>query len=100
MTTRLLSALLLALSLFFAPLAQAGSHSVRLPNQEYRETHEDLAVKVLGGHIRISRTWEGGRWYLNPALASLRFVPDALGGVRAIWRGSVLYKRSEGQSNL
>ena len=73
--------LLLALLVLFAPLAQAGSHSVRLPNQEYRETHEDLAVKVLGGHIRINRTWEGGRWYLNPAWASLRFVPDALGGL-------------------
>ena len=94
---RLACLFLLALSLLFAPWAQAASHSVRLPNQEYREVHEDLAVKVLGGHIRITRTWEGGRWYLNPAWASLRFVPDALGGVRAIWRASVLYKRIEGQ---
>ena len=94
---RLACLFLLALSLFFAPYAQAATHSARLPNQEYREVHEDLAVKVLGGHIRITRTWEGGRWYLNPAWASLRFVPDALGGVRAIWRASVLYKRIEGQ---
>ena len=65
---RLACLFLLALSLLFAPWAQAASHSVRLPNQEYREVHEDLAVKVLGGHIRTG----------NPH-KSLRLLPRRAG---------------------
>ena len=42
-------------------VAQPISQSVRLPNQEYSESREDLKVKVLGGHVRINRSWVAGR---------------------------------------
>jgi YD repeat-containing protein len=67
---------------------------VRLPNGEYIERHEDLSVKVLGGAVSLARTWSNGRWYLNPAWASLRFVRDPLdGSVKAVDRAGSLYIR-------
>lgn len=46
-----LAALTLAAGLCvpLSALAQPVSQSVRLPNQEYTETRQDIAVKVLGG---------------------------------------------------
>ncbi len=43
---------------------QFGSH---------KETVEDLKVKVLGGYVRVKRSWEGDdrRWYINRRWASL-----------------------------
>ncbi|NLD15603.1 MAG: RHS repeat protein, partial [Gammaproteobacteria bacterium] len=80
-----------------SPWAQASiSQSVRLPNQEYSESSEDLKVKVLGGHVRINRSWVAGQWYLNPAWANLRFQPDPLGGVLAIDRAGSMYTRLAG----
>ncbi len=67
---------------------------VRLPNGEYIERHEDLSVKVLGGAVSLARTWSNGRWYLNPAWASLRFVRDPLdGSVKVVDRAGSLYIR-------
>ncbi|XAH21231.1 RHS repeat-associated core domain-containing protein [Xylophilus sp. GW821-FHT01B05] len=55
----------------------------------------DLQAKVLGGYVRISRTWTGGRWYVNSAWATLAFVRDPLDqGVKAINRAGALYERS------
>ena len=69
--------LFVVLSLLLSPWAQASvSQSVRLPNQEYTESSEDLKVKVLGGHVRINRSWTAGKWYLNPAWANLRRFLD------------------------
>lgn len=74
--------------------AQPISQSVLLPNQEYTETREDLSVKVLGGHVKIARTWVSGRWWLNPAWASLKTIPDPLGGVLAVDRAGSIYERT------
>ncbi|MBN9367147.1 MAG: hypothetical protein J0H59_08940 [Comamonadaceae bacterium] len=51
--------------------AQPSTRQVSLPNQDYTENTEDLAVKVLGGQVAINRTWTFGRWYLNDRWADL-----------------------------
>lgn len=78
----------------------ASAQSVRLPNGEYTEAALDLSVKVLGGEVRLERTWVNGRWYLNPAWADLRFIADPLDDtVRMIDRNGSFYERS-GNSDL
>lgn len=87
-------ALVLTTGLLTPAVAQPISQSIRLPNQEYTESREDIKVKVLGGYVRINRSWVAGRWYLNPAWANLRFIPDPLGGVLAVDRAGSLYERT------
>lgn len=72
------------------------SHTqVKLPNTEYTESNIDLRVKVLGGEVKLNRTWVNGRWYLNPAWANLRFILDPLDNtVKAIDRTGTIYERS------
>lgn len=93
--------LLLALTLLLLPTLvwSQVTQSVRLPNQEYTESSQDLRVKVLGGHVCINRSWSAGNWHLNPAWSNLRFVPDPLGGVLAIDRAGSMYKRTAGGSD-
>ena len=69
----------LALAFALPAFAQPITQSVRLPNQEYSESREDIKVKVLGGYVRINRSWVAGRWYLNPAWANLKFIPGPPG---------------------
>ena len=90
----LLLALVLCTWLFTPAFSQPISQSIRLPNQEYIEAREDLKVKVLGGYVRINRSWVAGRWYLNPAWANLRFIADPMGGVLAVDRAGSLYERT------
>ena len=59
----MLAFVLLATSLLTPAAAQPVSQSIRLPNQEYTESREDIKVKVLGGYVRINRAWVAGRWY-------------------------------------
>ena len=82
--------------------AQQSQRRVSLPNQDYTESTQDLAVKVAGGRVVINRTWSWGRWYLNDAWAdlSLRSAPDSLGAspgqaapIIAIGRAERIYKR-------
>ena len=82
--------------------AQQSQRRVSLPNQDYTESTQDLAVKVAGGRAVINRTWSWGRWYLNDAWAdlSLRSAPDSLGAspgqaapIIAIGRAERIYKR-------
>lgn len=74
--------------------------SVRLPNTDYTENTIDLRNKVLGGEVKINRTWLNGRWYLNPAWASLRFILDPLdSSIKAIDRAGTIYQRT-GKENL
>ncbi|PIT54762.1 hypothetical protein BHC44_03235 [Snodgrassella alvi] len=76
-------------------LPQMVYAKVRLPNTEYTENNIDMRVKVLGGEVKLNRTWENGRWYLNPAWADLRFVLDPLdSSVKTIDRAGTLYQRS------
>ncbi|KDN13839.1 cytidine deaminase-like fold-containing protein [Snodgrassella communis] len=76
-------------------MAQIAYASVKLPNTEYTENTVDMRVKVLGGEVKLKRTWENGRWYLNPAWAELRFVLDPLdNSVKTIDRAGTLYQRS------
>lgn len=72
-----------------------SNSKVRLPNAEYTENAIDMRVKVLGGEVKLNRTWENGRWYLNPAWAELRFVLDPLdNSVKTIDRAGTLYQRN------
>ncbi len=72
-----------------------------MPNQDYTESTQDLAVKTAGGRAVINRTWSWGRWYLNDAWAdlSLRSAPcmSASPGqavpIIAIGRAERIYKR-------
>jgi RHS repeat-associated protein len=76
-------------------ISSVNNASVRLPNTEYTENTIDMRVKVLGGEVKLNRTWENGRWYLNPAWAELRFVLDPLdSSVKTIDRAGTLYQRS------
>ena len=90
---------LLFLALICPVKSMAVSQSVRLPNLEYNESNEDIKVKVLGGYVRINRSWVAGRWYLNPAWANLRFIPDPMGGELAVERAGILYKRTAFNNN-
>ena len=81
--------------------AQQSQRRVSLPNQDYTESTQDLAVKTAGGRAVINRTWSWGRWYLNDAWAdlSLRSAPcmSASPGqavpIIAIGRADRIYKR-------
>lgn len=73
-----------SVALLMAGFAHA---SVHLPNGEYRESVDDIKVKVLGGFVTVSRTWQADnlnkgqfRWYLNPAWADLAFEVDVVDG--------------------
>jgi len=79
--------------------------TVRQPNGEYQETMEDLSVKVLGGAVRVTRTWQADdlnkgefRWYVNPNWADLTFRFDSIdGSVKQITRsGSQFTKTGSG----
>jgi len=52
---------------YTAGSGESSPPQIRWPNGEYRESHTDLRVKILGGHLNITRTWQQGRWWLNPA---------------------------------
>lgn len=74
--------------------------NVKLPNTEYSESTIDLRVKVLGGEVKLNRTWINGRWYLNPAWANLRFILDPLdSSIKTIDRAGTIYQRT-GEENL
>ncbi|WP_370388589.1 RHS repeat-associated core domain-containing protein [Snodgrassella alvi] len=86
--------------MLFVALSQMAYAKIRLPNTEYTENNVDMSVKVLGGEVKLNRTWENGRWYLNPAWADLRFVLDPLdNSVKTIDRAGTLYQRS-GEADL
>lgn len=90
-----IAALALSLGISLAH-AQPSTRQVSLPNQDYTESTEDLAVKVLGGQVAINRTWTFGRWYLNDRWADLVLQPDPLGGVLAVNRADRIYTRVSG----
>ncbi len=87
-------ATVLALAMFCVNVAaQAGQ--VTGPNGEYKESHTDLSVKVLGGAVSVERSWLNGRWYVNPAWADLKFTYDALdGSVKTIDRAGSVFEGS------
>jgi len=86
-------------------LYATGVHAeVHLPNGEYRTSHTDLRVKVLGGYVTVERTWQAVnvnkgqyRWYLNPAWADLDVVlEDGNGEIKSIGRtGAKFEKQSD-----
>ena len=45
-----------AITAGISPLYYFGMH---------RESVEDMRVKVLGGHIRVTRNWDANKWYIN-----------------------------------
>jgi len=81
--------------------AQQSQRRVSLPNQDYTESTQDLAVKVAGGRAVINRTWSWGRWYLNDAWADLSLrsapymsaSPGQTAPIIAIGRAERIYKR-------
>ena len=76
--------------------------TIMQPNGEYRETMDDLSVKVLGGHVNVSRTWQADdqnkgqfRWYFNPAWADLTFTYDSIdGSVKQITRADASFTKT------
>lgn len=83
------------------PPALFAAGQVRLPNGDYHEEVQDLTVKVLGGHIAVSRTWQAEnvnrseyRWYINPSWADLRFEFDPVdSSVKTIDRAGSKFER-------
>lgn len=70
--------------------------TVKSPNLELTENNVDLRVKVLGGEVKLNRTWMNGRWYVNPAWSNLRFILDPLdNSVKAIDRAGTMYQRMD-----
>ncbi len=73
---------------------------------EHTETVEDMRIKVLGGYVRVTRTWDStlGRWVINQRWAPLIAVQndaggDCLGGVKyptELQYGGALYKGTDG----
>lgn len=73
-------------------MANSPNATIKLPDTQYVENTVDLRVKVLGGEVKLNRTWTNGRWYINPAWATLRFVTDPLGNITAIDRAGTIYQ--------
>ena len=59
MKPRLLPAFLLVLTLFFAPCAQAASHSVRIPNQEKGRRAAFLTEESVAGFSQAQKRSAG-----------------------------------------
>lgn len=72
----------------------------------HTETVEDMRIKVLGGYVRVTRTWDStlGRWVINQRWAPLIAVQndaggDCLGGVKyptELQHSGALYKGTDG----
>ncbi|MCC2636476.1 MAG: hypothetical protein K0Q68_195 [Moraxellaceae bacterium] len=60
----------LAFGLFLSS-AQAG-WEVKVPQGLYKETVEDMRIKVLGGHVRLVREYNRRIWLINPAWKPLK----------------------------
>jgi hypothetical protein len=75
---------------------------IRQPNGSVVESAEDMRVQVVGGVVAIQRTWSvpdvtrgGGKWYINPYWAELRFTLDSVdGSVRSVSRLDAEYGKS------
>jgi YD repeat-containing protein len=84
----------LALATLAAP-AHAGR--LEMPQGRYLDTTVDLQVKVLGGKVRMRRTWGDGQWHFNRAWNDLRFTHDSLNGeVLSIERNGEVFTRAGG----
>jgi hypothetical protein len=76
---------LIACFVWCLSIALHAAPRVSLPNGELKDSNTDLRVKVLGGSVSIERTWMNGRWYLNPAWASLKFKRDQIDNSEKIY---------------
>lgn len=52
---------------------EAGPHFSSLNNQE---TIEDMRVKILGGYLRMNRTWNGSEWVWNQRWSNLTITKE------------------------
>jgi RHS repeat-associated protein len=69
------------LALFLFPLASSGAHAAVDPTSgEYTTERTDIWVKVPGGKLPWSRSYEKNAWSFNPAWARLKIEIDALEG--------------------
>jgi YD repeat-containing protein len=83
-------------------LAAPAAALVHLPTGEFRETVEDLRVKIRHGHVVIARTWQADdlnkglfRWHANPVWDDLTFTMDVIDGVpKTIHRAGARFERS------
>lgn len=44
---------------------------INLPNGRFTASVKDMEVKVLGGHVKVARLYDGEAWKINPAWAPL-----------------------------
>ncbi|NOX91973.1 MAG: RHS repeat protein [Gammaproteobacteria bacterium] len=80
--------------------AVGGSYAVPATYQQpvygaHKETVEDMRVKVMGGYVTVTRSWERGKWYINGRWQALQIAAcrvDA-GVPCAIFRGGTKYER-------
>lgn len=88
--SRPVPALLLAILILVIATPSPATPLIGSPNPfsgDYRETTEDLRVKVQGGHVRIDREWYAGSWSINRRWSSLRIIYDpADNSIKAIER--------------
>lgn len=86
----------LLLNCFIPAVSQANTEvNILFPNGEYAERTEDMRVAALGGEVRLDRTWQNSRWYINPLWSNLRFVSDSIdNSIKVIDRAGTLYTRS------
>lgn len=90
--------LLLILSVFYVGAIHAD---VELPAGQYFETTDDLQVKVLGGHVKVARTWYDKAWHINRAWNPLKLTYDSLdGSLKSIERNGDVYKKTNAEGTL
>ena len=53
---------------------------VSMPNGQYHTTIEDVSVKVMGGYVKATRTWFGGKWHHNRAWNRLELETSNIDG--------------------
>ena len=89
-------------AVFFCTGAFDCSAGVKMPNGEYQIAVDDLSVKVIGGTITVSRTWQAidqnhgtWQWLFNPAWADLKFTFDSIdGSVKSIQRAESTFSKA------
>ena len=74
--------------------------SVNTITREFNDDAVDLTVKVPGGMLAVRRWFYGNQWHWEHLRQHLDFKKDALGNIKAIEKGGVLYEASSTGDNV
>jgi len=70
----------------------SAAAEISMPNGQYHTTVEDVSVKVMGGYIKATRTWYGGKWHHNRAWNRLELETSNIdGSINLISRNTKRY---------